>query len=279
MLPEKVYTRPFVSTPSFAAIVLFIAVLSWTDTALSGPPKCRGTKVLYAGVCRYPDEVRRLKALAAKRAEQQRHKAAEEQRKAKELQEKDRAACESARKSDALGSWAKYLAEHPMGSCHSEAAKRISELNNARVVAPTPVGVPSSSEPKPTEPIVPPSTPADEPDESEPSAGLSPLVYVGFGVGGAALLVGAITGGISLSNASTLQDECGGDVCPTDRQEDIDSMITLANVSNVSFALAGVGAAVGLIALLVFDSDESKAQEATVKPQVGVGFMGFSGRF
>jgi hypothetical protein len=92
------------------------------------------------------------------------------------------------------------------------------------------------------------------------------VAYAGFGTGGAGLIVGAITGALSLSAASDAKGICPQLTgCPEAARAPHDRAIDLANASNTGFAVAGAGLAVGAIALivhLVSDDDE---------PQHGLG--------
>ena len=78
------------------------------------------------------------------------------------------------------------------------------------------------------------------------------LALVAFGVGGAGLVVGSITGLIALGKSGDLKDACGPnkDTCPSTAQSDIDSYKTMGTISTVGFIVAGVGGAAGLILLL-----------------------------
>ena len=123
-------------------------------------------------------------------------------------------------------------------------------------------------------------SPTDQPpDSSEPaeSSGISPLVYVGFAVAGVGAIVGGITGGISLSQASDLKDDCPENACAMDRGEDIDSMMTLGHVSTVSFIVAGVGAGVAVVSLILGGSEASET--GSIRPVLGPGFLGMGGSF
>jgi hypothetical protein len=108
------------------------------------------------------------------------------------------------------------------------------------------------------------------------------LAVVAFGVGGAGLLVGAITGFIALGKHSDLNDACPGGTCANDKQSDVDSYKTMGTISTVGFIVAGVGAAAG--AVLWFTAPKETAQNgsshwATVSPYLGVGNAGVAGRF
>ena len=101
---------------------------------------------------------------------------------------------------------------------------------------------------------------SEDPDGDRPakpsSRGVSPLVYVGFGVGGAGLIAGAITGIFSLTRASEVEALCPGGVCPTrSRLEQAtqpkDAALTLANASNIAFAIGVAGVGVGVAGLFL----------------------------
>lgn len=117
---------------------------------------------------------------------------------------------------------------------------------------------------------------APEPETS--AGGVSPLVYVGFGIGGVGAIVGAITGGISFSQAKSIEEQCGGPVCTPDRQSDIDGMTTLANVSNAMFAVGAAGVVVGVVGL-VLSGDDADESDSAIVPLLGPGFVGVQGRF
>ncbi len=110
------------------------------------------------------------------------------------------------------------------------------------------------------------------------SVSISPLVWVGLGVAGAGAIVGAITGGVSFARAKDLQKTCADNLCPPEQQGDIDQMILLANVSNVSFAVAGAGAIVGIIGLAITDWSPS-AEAASLRVEVTAGGARLLGTF
>jgi hypothetical protein len=137
-----------------------------------------------------------------------------------------------------------------------------------------PVVVPAPSPPLAPAPQEPPSRRGRPPPSSTPPV----LMGVGFGVGGAALLVGAVTGGMSLSNTSSIKSLCSGNACPSGQQGAIDSATTLANVSNVAFALGAAGVAVGIVGVVL--RPRTPEQDAlVVSPFVGPGVAGLRGRF
>jgi hypothetical protein len=100
-------------------------------------------------------------------------------------------------------------------------------------------------------------------DQDKPVQRTSPLVFVGFGLGGAGLIAGAITGGLSLSRAGEVEKICRDGTCPSQTDLDKakplhDSAYTLANVSNVAFAVGLIGVGLGVTGLLLGGSADKK---------------------
>ncbi|NUO48487.1 MAG: hypothetical protein HOV80_06490 [Polyangiaceae bacterium] len=101
---------------------------------------------------------------------------------------------------------------------------------------------------------------------SGPSTGTL-LMATGFSVGGVALIVGAVTGGLSIAETDALLDRCGGPRCDPGAADDLSSATTLANVSNGAFVVGGVGIVVGIIGV-VLEVTEPAAAEAAFMPKV-----------
>jgi hypothetical protein len=114
---------------------------------------------------------------------------------------------------------------------------------------------------------------------------ISSLVYIGFGVGGAGLIAGAITGALSLSHAGAVHALCPGGTCPTQAKltqakPDNDAAWTLANVSNVALAVGVVGVGVGVAGLFLSGRESKKAADsASIELRVGPSSVGLAGRF
>lgn len=108
-----------------------------------------------------------------------------------------------------------------------------------------------------------------------------PFVYTGAAVAGAGVIVGAITGGLSLARASDFKDSCPSKQnCPMSTKPVQEESITLAHVSTASLAVAGVGAAVGAVFLaLALTGDGPDEGGATAAAVLGPGWMGLQGRF
>ncbi len=110
------------------------------------------------------------------------------------------------------------------------------------------------------------------------------LGLVGMGVGGAGLVVGAITGVLALGKHSTLATACPGGACPASANESdtISSYHSMATISTIGFIAGGVLAAGG--AVLFFTAPHGNGAPATgtgpsVQPFVGLGTIGAVGRF
>ena len=131
-----------------------------------------------------------------------------------------------------------------------------------------------------TTPTTPPPT-TDIPPDATTSEKSHALTYVAFGVAGAGVLVGTITGILTLSKKSSAG--CTNDLCPSATWDDVNSAHSFATVSTVSFIVAGVGAAVGVLSLVLGNDSTPSASpppaEARVTPWIGLGSAGVRGTF
>jgi hypothetical protein len=122
----------------------------------------------------------------------------------------------------------------------------------------------------------------DSADKSAESPGTSPLVYVGFGVAAVGVVVGSVSGWMSLSKASSAKEHCDGNACTPEARDDLDASLSLATVSNVSFGVAAVGAAVGVVALLSSGSgpvERTARARRSIEPVISPRFVGVKGSF
>ncbi|MGH7293793.1 MAG: hypothetical protein ACRELB_02615, partial [Polyangiaceae bacterium] len=122
---------------------------------------------------------------------------------------------------------------------------------------------------------------APGPEVAASGGGSSPWPWVAFGVGGAGLLTGAVTGAMVLGKHSGLAAKCPNGTCPPDQQSSVDSYDTLGMVSTVGFVVAGAGAALGVTLLLLKPgSDAAPASTGlSFTPVIGPGSLGAIGRF
>jgi hypothetical protein len=109
---------------------------------------------------------------------------------------------------------------------------------------------------------------------------VSPLVWIGYGFTVAGAIAGAATGSAALAKSAALESRCPDQQCPSAEQGTVDSMNLLSHVSTVSFAVAGAGAVLGTIGVLLsVGSDAPTAELAGIAPELGPGFVGVRGRF
>jgi hypothetical protein len=101
-----------------------------------------------------------------------------------------------------------------------------------------------------------------------------------IGVGAAGLVVGAITGGLSLAKVGELRTACHGGFCPTSEAGTIDDAKTLGTVSTVGFVAGGVLAAAGIVLVIVRPGGSREAAPAPAAAiEVGPRSFVVRGRF
>ncbi len=143
-----------------------------------------------------------------------------------------------------------------------------------------------------TEPMAATPPPLIDTTATEPATAVRPnplrpyLFWGGAGLAGAGLIAGTITGIMSLSATSASQQGCVGNQCPPPTWNDIDRGHTTATLANVSFLLAGVGAAAfGLSFVLPAkpvanthgSANAGSATGGRVEPWIGAGSFGVRG--
>jgi hypothetical protein len=124
------------------------------------------------------------------------------------------------------------------------------------------------------------ASPEPPPTESMHGRGYGPLVFVGFGLAGVGLLTGSLMGALAISHASSVASACQGTVCPPSIDGDLRDARTFGNVSTIAFAAAGVGAGVGLAALLLSRRPEAPQHaKGSIAPWVTPTGVGVGGSF
>jgi hypothetical protein len=119
--------------------------------------------------------------------------------------------------------------------------------------------------------------PSPAPQREGGGSGWRVLTLGGAGLAGAGVVVGAITGVMALSDASTFKNSCQGMLCPTSADHDKQSALSLGTVSTVAFVVAGVGATAFVVGLL--GGHGQKQETASIAPWIGPGSAGLSGSF
>ena len=106
--------------------------------------------------------------------------------------------------------------------------------------------------------LAPPPRPRPPPPQPpEPVAhSISPVAWIGIGLGAAGLIAGGITAGLSAARLDELEETCttswqGETYCLPAEQSAYDDGRALADASTASFIVGGVALGVGIVALLV----------------------------
>ena len=138
------------------------------------------------------------------------------------------------------------------------------------------------------------ATPEPEQPASHKSGGSTVLMIGGFGLAGAGVIAGSITGILSMSKTNSIkssafcQNNNGTVACGPQENSDISSAKSMATISTVSFIAAGAGAVLGVIGLLTGNSsspsatpEKPPAEETTsrIEPWLGLGAAGLRGTF
>jgi hypothetical protein len=112
----------------------------------------------------------------------------------------------------------------------------------------------------------------DAPPTPAPSAAPEPPARsfvapaIAFGAAGAGLVLGAVTGGTAIARMEGFRQQCGPELrCPESLSGDLDGARTAGHVSTVGFAVAGAGAALGTL-LLVLPSRKAGPASVAVGP-------------
>jgi hypothetical protein len=99
---------------------------------------------------------------------------------------------------------------------------------------------------------------SDEVGPAQPAGAAAPTNkwrtagFIGFGVGGAGLILGGITGLLAISDFNAAKSQgCVNNNCPPAANPDLNKAGTMATLSTVGFIVAGVGVGVGVVGLVV----------------------------
>ncbi len=108
------------------------------------------------------------------------------------------------------------------------------------------------------------TTPATTPPAGQGHEGGSYVAAgVAFGLAAAALGVGAVTGGISLSDAGTIKASCHAGVCPTSEVGPASTAKTLGDASTASLIVGAAAALTGVVFLVVLPGPTAPKSSAT----------------
>jgi hypothetical protein len=126
--------------------------------------------------------------------------------------------------------------------------------------------------------VLPPPRVVFVPEQTKKS-GVSPLVYVGAGLGGVGGIVGSVFGGLALSKKSELNKTvCPNNTCPPGSP--LGEARSFGTVSTVGFVVAGAGVGLMITGLVLGGSKtETQTTRASVAPWLGPNGGGLSGAF
>jgi hypothetical protein len=134
----------------------------------------------------------------------------------------------------------------------------------------------------PGESPAPPPPPASKAPVATPRAAPSDrhaLAWVAFGTAGGAAVVGAATGIVAWTRASSVSARCNGEQCPPSTYADLDAARGFATASTVSFIVAGVATVAGVVIVLTAPRAPARATGRGTGPSLGIGPMGVAGTF
>jgi hypothetical protein len=146
------------------------------------------------------------------------------------------------------------------------------ETGEAAVVASAPEEATGSARPAAaTEP-----GPAPEADAVTPPDRI--WMWVAFGVGGAAAIGAAVTGGLAISSKNDLDGACPDNGCPASKLDDLDTARTLGNAATALTVIAAAGVAAGVVLWFVEPGLASEGG-ASVALVPGGASLAVAGRF
>jgi hypothetical protein len=103
------------------------------------------------------------------------------------------------------------------------------------------------------------------------------LIAVGSILAAGGLISAGTTGLLALKRSNELHDQCPNNGCPVSKENDLDHARKLAMVSNVMWGVAGVGAGICLLGILL--PNGSDKNEATTTVQLGLTGVSLHGGF
>ena len=106
------------------------------------------------------------------------------------------------------------------------------------------------------------------------------MTYVAFGVGGAGLVAGGVTGVLVLRKRSDLKSECVEAFCRSSSQSTIDAYHTYGTISAAALAVGVAGIGTGIILLVTKPKPVTVGRAGfAVQPMIGLGMVGAEGAF
>ena len=198
----------------------------------------------------------------------------------------------------ALMAWRKLNPGHHDIVAHASASEKhedvtVRERDKKEIVldfsAPAPVavgatpGAADTTTPDLTASTSPPPPQADTADTTPSSVPWKTIEIAGFGVGAVGIIVGSITGIMSISDTNSAKAFCNSNnLCDPRAHDDIASAKSTGTVSTIAFVVGGVGVAVGVVSLVMngrTHHDAPPPAAARIEPWIGAGTAGLRGVF
>lgn len=128
-------------------------------------------------------------------------------------------------------------------------------------------GAPLTGSPPPKGGSAPPPPPTDHDGAGADGGSAGPnaqgtIGWIAVGLGGAGVILGAITGGLAADKHSSLSDHCPDGRCAPEWHDDVDAYDTLRPISSVGLIAGGVLLATGLTLVLTAPSDQSQDDQS-----------------
>jgi len=115
-----------------------------------------------------------------------------------------------------------------------------------------------------------------EPEPVELDTAPSPIGPVLLGVGGAALIAGAIVGGVLIADNDSLLARCDAGNCPSEARAQAEDVQTLGLATDILLVTGALVAATGLVLTLVLHEDQVQDDVAAVSALCGYGGCSFT---
>jgi len=119
----------------------------------------------------------------------------------------------------------------------------------------------------------------DEEEVEEEMTGVELGGWILVGTGAAALVAGAVCGGLALSQSSRLEEYCPDGQCAPAREGEVEALGSLALSSDILLAVGAAAAVAGLVMVLVPSGGEEEMVDEPVTATVVPGGVVLGGRF
>jgi hypothetical protein len=114
---------------------------------------------------------------------------------------------------------------------------------------------------------------------AKPSSSLRPWAYLAGGLGVAGIATFAVFGSMSRSTFAELEAGCPNDVCPPQRQAEIDQGKREQMIANLGLAVGVVGLGAGVTLILIDGGEREASSGPRLRAVAGPGSISLRGRF